>query len=513
MRIRGALLGGLLLVTVGGGAPTGAVPSGIAAAVAAPIASRPGTTDRPARGDASSTVAHRTLPPVRLPRTLATVLLLGGILAFVMLVAALLALRRTRDRIAADNAELRQANATLETALKARTEFLTTTSHEIRTPLNGILGMTQVLLTDGRIDRNVRDRISLVQGAGESMKALVDDLLDMAKIDGGQLTFEHLPMDLYALIEEVGRLWRGQAEAKGLRIDLDLHECPITIEGDCTRIRQILFNLLSNALKFTARGSIAVSAFAEPGSDGEVLVLRVRDSGIGIELDQQARVFERFCQADATITRRFGGTGLGLPICRSLIEAMGGTIAVESRLGEGATFTVRLPLRRIADAPPARPPETKLALVANARRLDEARLLIVEQNALTRRILCNMLEHAAGGIEAVATIQEARDRLAAGGIDHVIADTATGAGDPAGRRASLDRLASRAGAVGARMTLLFPPRLTPDAAQLVAARPDVQALAKPIAATALVEALGRCYPPILAESRREHRLAVASMAR
>jgi signal transduction histidine kinase len=511
MRHCGALLSGLLLLSSTGVASAAAPVASPIVALAGSAASDRVGPDLSARGGASIEQRTPQSDPVRLPRTLIAVLLIGGALSLVMLLTALLSLRRSRDRIAAANAELRQANASLEQALQARTDFLATTSHEIRTPLNGILGMTQILLTDRQIDAAVRERISVVHDAGESMKALVDDLLDLAKIDGGEVTIEQVPLDLPALVEEVERLWHGQAERKGLQIELDLGACPEWIEGDPVRIRQVLLNLLSNALKFTADGAIGISAFAEPADGGEALVLQVRDTGIGIAADQQARVFEKFRQADASITRRFGGTGLGLPICRSIVEAMGGSIDVASSPGAGATFSVRLPLIRTAEAAsPA--PSTQATTGTEARMLGEARLLIVEQNALTRRILCNMLHGTAAGVEAVATVQEARERLAAGGIDHVIADTASGAGDPSGRAASIERLASRASAVGARMTLLFPPRLAPEAARIVAARPEVQAIAKPIAAPDLVDALVGQYGEVTGPGQREFVPATAALS-
>jgi len=509
MRPCGALLGVLLLAAAGSGdAFAAGRPTAAIARTGADTSSDPSGPGRAAPARSATGIA--TLPADghrRLPRAALVVLLIGSLLALLSLMIALLALRRSRNRVAASNAELHEANASLAQSLQMRTDFLATTSHEIRTPLNGILGMTQVLLADRQLDPGLRERINAVHGAGETMRALVDDILDMAKIESGHLTLEQAPIDLRTLLAETAQLWRGQAESKNVRLDIDLSQCPDQIVSDRVRLRQILFNLLSNALKFTERGSISLTARVEAGTDGQMLALRVRDSGIGIAPEQQRLVFEKFRQADGSITRRFGGTGLGLAICRNLVETMGGTIALDSRIGEGATFTVRLPLLPVAHVQPSPQVEQNDAPV---EALAHARLLIVEQNALTRRILCNMLHGFVGRIESVATIQEAGDRLVAGGIDHVVADAASGTEEATGAAPPIERLATLAATTGARMTLLFPPTRAEEAARLVAVRPEVQPIAKPIAAPALVGALDRLYARATAQS--ECRVPAAASA-
>jgi signal transduction histidine kinase len=486
MGLRGTLLSGLLLLT----APPVHVAAATPAAVSSTVTAAQAESVRPVPPAAELPVPN---PPVQrrapLSRTVLMVLLIATLLALALLTIALLALRRSRNRIAAANAELHQTNVSLERTLKARTDFLATTSHEIRTPLSGILGMTQVLLADRRLDGDLRERIDAVHGAGETMKALVDDILDIAKIESGNLAVERAPVALRPLLVESAQLWRAQADRKGVRIDIDVADCPERIEGDGVRLRQILCNLLSNALKFTASGAVGLKGGVESGDGSEWLVLRVTDTGIGIAPEQQEMVFEKYRQADGSISRRFGGTGLGLAICRSLVEAMGGTIALESRVGDGSTFTVRLPLLAVATA--ASP--AQLEGDPQAQTLADSRLLIVEQNALTRRILCNMLHGHVGGIEAVATVQEAGDLLAAGGIDHVVADAAGGRRDATDDLPTIQQLASWALTRGARMTLLFAPGLADDAARLVAVHPEVQPIAKPIAAPALIDALSRLY--------------------
>ena len=327
----------------------------------------------------------RTQQMLMLGGTGATIVLVG-VLAF-----ALLAVRRSRDRVAAANVDLEQTNGALEKALAAKTEFLATTSHEIRTPLNGILGMTQVMLADPRTDAATRDRVSVVHGAGVTMRALVDDILDVAKMETGNLTIEECPFDLCRTLSESTRIWDEQARAKGLVFAVELQDCPAGIMGDPARLRQIVFNLLANALKFTPTGSVVLRAARR----GDRYEIAVRDTGIGVSPDRHEEIFESFRQADTTTTRRFGGTGLGLTICRNLARAMGGDVRVDSTEGGGATFTLSLPLREPAVVEPA--PVAQPALGT----------LVVERNPIARAKLRALVEPAAGPVEAVGELDAA----------------------------------------------------------------------------------------------------------
>ena len=336
-------------------------------------------------------------------------------LAAVAIIATLLAigfvsLRRSRNQIREANTVLSGMNTQLETALKAKTEFLATTSHEIRTPLNGILGMTQVLLADRRVQADLRERLEVVQGAGETMKALVDDILDVAKIESGRMTVVEEPADIRKILVDVGRLWAGDAERKGLALTVAVDSAPTAMLTDGARVRQIVFNLLSNALKFTAAGEVALRAEVRASAAGEELVVAVSDSGIGIAPDAQELIFEAFRQVDGGTTRQFGGTGLGLAICRNLARAMGGDIAIDSRPGEGATFTLTLPCRHAAVA---------LASTA-ATGFADARVLVVEADPAVRGVLRMLLAAEVGSTEASATIEDAVPLIAAGGVDHVV---------------------------------------------------------------------------------------------
>jgi signal transduction histidine kinase len=441
----------------------------------------------------------------------ASLLILALMLVVAVGVIGILLVRLARTR--RECARLAAADAVTQRALRTRSEFLATTSHEIRTPLNGILGMTQVLLADPMLDPSARERIGVVHGAGEMMKVLIDDILDIAKIDAGGLTIEAVPFDLRQLITDAERLWGVQAKSKGLQLKLELDGCPPAIEADPARLRQIIGNLMSNAIKFTPEGSVSLSARAETVPGGERLVIVVADTGIGVPPPQQELIFEKYRQADGSITRRFGGTGLGLAICRSLARAMGGAVTIDSVPGQGSTFTVSLPLVRTAPAFPSA--QTAFPATSGALRLPDARLLVVEPNALTRRVVVKMLEGAVHTVDAVAARAEAEERLARGGIDHVIAEFDCIVADRADGREPIDRFCTLVAAAGAHLTLLFAPDRDAAVAALVDACPDLHALAKPIAAPNLIAAMERLYagsPAGAASSEASFRTLTAAAA-
>jgi signal transduction histidine kinase len=423
-------------------------------------------------------------------------LLLGvGMVLVAGLSVAFLSIRRSRNEVRAANEDLHDANTSLEKALKVKTEFLATTSHEIRTPLNGILGMTQVLLADRSIGSGLRDKIKVVHGAGETMRALVDDILDVAKIESGNLTVERTAIDLRRLVEDTASLWRGQAEAKGLSLVLDERDYPRAIEEDEGKLRQIVFNLMSNAIKFTEAGTILFGIGTTTDAEGEHLLLEIRDSGIGIAPEQHALIFESFRQADGGTARRFGGTGLGLSICKSLAEALGGRLTVASRLGEGSAFSLRLPLRRCASRAVEGPDH---AADAAACTLADATLLLVETNPLTRRIMVKLLEPAVRQLVLAEDGEDAIVQLAAGGVAHILVEAASATRD-GDTVPALRILAAAAERSGARMTILFSPgeHLSVDAFGGIGA---TQVVAKPISGAALVRELGMLYPGAEAEA-------------
>ncbi len=405
-------------------------------------------------------------------------LLIGGATVIVMVALGwgLVTIRRSRNKVRAANIVLGETNVALEKALKAKTEFLATTSHEIRTPLNGILGMTQVMLSAPKLEARTRERIGIVHGAGVTMRTLVDDILDVAKMEAGNLTVEAVPMDLCAMLRDVTRLWEQQAQDKGLSFRLELSHAPHWIVSDAARMRQVVFNLLSNAIKFTEKGGVTLRAVAEGEDDSRRLKLIIEDTGIGIPPAKFEEIFESFRQVDTSTTRRFGGTGLGLAICRNLARALGGDIRVESEDGKGSRFIVDLPLT------PAEAPEAAAASDGGAG-LD---LVVLDRNPIARSMLRTLLEPRVGRLRFAASVEEALTMLQAGEVGHLLADEATLKVEGDGAAAALATL--RAAEANIPHTILW---LRPDAeirAELIAASGG-KIIEKPITGAALIDAI------------------------
>ena len=274
-----------------------------------------------------------------------------------------------------------------ESATKAKSAFLATMSHEIRTPLNGVLGMAQAMESDPLSARQ-RERLSVIRQSGETLLAILNDVLDLSKIEAGKLDLDETEFDIQELARGAYAAFTAIAGKKGVGFELTIEETAQGVyRGDSTRVRQILYNLVSNAIKFTEHGAVQVRVARRRGQ----LVLSVKDTGIGIAPAALKRLFAKFEQADSTTTRRYGGTGLGLAICRELAELMGGTIGGASKPGEGSTFTVRLPLSRIGAArPPApAPPAPEETAQSEAPRL---KVLAAEDNEVNRLVLQTLLQ-------------------------------------------------------------------------------------------------------------------------
>ncbi len=331
----------------------------------------------------------------------------GKTQGFYVLVSDVTALKQTEERLLEANELLEAACERAETAAAVKGEFLANMSHEIRTPLTAILGFTGLLASRNDLPETAQMMVKRVQGAGSALLSIVNEILDFSKLEAGQMTIDPKTIDVVAIAEDALAMFGPLADSKSLWLEFEAApDIPDYVCVDPDRLRQILLNLIGNAVKFTDEGTVRLALTY--GAEEQSLMVRIEDTGAGMDQIQCARLFQRFSQVDASSTRRHGGTGLGLAICKGLVEAMGGEIGVESSPGQGSVFHFRI------EAPPVSAPQAAEADEKISATLSGVRVLVTDDNAANRELIRALLEQfdaevteAADGAEGVTLAAEA----------------------------------------------------------------------------------------------------------
>ena len=330
------------------------------------------------------------------------------------------------EELVSKEKELSAALVQAKSATEAKSKFLANMSHETRTPMNGVIGFTQ-LLDDGKLNARQKRYVQMISESGAAMMSLLNDILDISKVDAGLMTMENDSIDVRSILQNCIRLVSPTAEAKGLELVLEFApDLPVRVKGDGLRLRQIVLNLLANAVKFTNIGGVILEAAYHPTKEAwqslrgqSMLSIRVTDTGIGIRPDRQATIFEPFKQEDDSTARKYGGTGLGLSISNKLVKLMGGTIALHSRLGEGSKFTITIPAENCSFDEPVDPDSeisrTDTEICVADRAAIKARILVAEDHDVNQMLVEEMLtrlgfeiELANDGAEAIAKVRRAK---------------------------------------------------------------------------------------------------------
>ena len=384
-------------------------------------------------------------------------------------------------------AEMAAAHAAAKAANQAKSDFLANMSHEIRTPLNGVIGVAAAL-GQGDLNPAQREMVDLIQGSGETLERLVSDILDVSKIEAGQLTLHARAFDLAPTLKGLFDLTRMRAEEKGLAFLVEGEDVARGVFlGDAVRIGQVLGNLLSNAVKFTDRGEVVARIDLEEPGEGAVprLILEVQDTGVGFDPAQGEMIFQRFSQADATITRRFGGSGLGLSISKTLVEMMGGEIWAESLPGGGSLFRAALPLPRVQDsaAKTASAPDESLDELG-----ETLRVLLAEDHPVNQKVVQLLLEPYRARITVVENGALAIEAFRNGVYDLVLMDMQMPVMDGLAATRAIRDL--EAAGVRTPIIMLSANAMASHRQDSVLAGADLH-VAKPITAAALIAGIGQ----------------------